>query len=205
MNWYKKAKFSDYIRKPEKILQKIREEIGPQKTPPREEMLNRLESYDKNRLLSVIRGLKDESFSDAEVEDIDDILFMLDNQELIGLLEILKGNWRKTAQKVKWFEWEAKPGNIWTIQYRDIDSLYENGRALSNRVIMEKMIVSIQHKDADISLSSPKQIGYFLDKFISEEEFFDKVQETNNKFRDEQRIEQRDIDSGLIDLDIDSE
>jgi len=115
-------------------------------------------------------------------------------------------DWYKKAQKVRWFNWDLGSGDIWTITYRDIEpsEMYDNGQALSDRAIMGKMIVSIQNKYGDLSLSR-KQIEYFLDKFMSKDEFFDKVQETNNKFKEEEKIEQRDIDSGLIDLDYDLE
>ncbi len=44
-----------------------------------------------------------------------------------------------------------------------------------------------------------EQISYFIDKVLSPSEFFEMVQETNKEFMDEERIEQRDIDMGLLD------
>ena len=113
-----------------------------------------------------------------------------------------QAGWMKESQRVKWFEWEdPNSSNNWIINYRDIepDEMYnEQGRSLSEKEIMRKMIVSIQNKFEDNKLTSA-QIEYFIDKFDLESDFFDMVQETNALFRDEQRIEQRDMDMGLDD------
>ena len=111
-------------------------------------------------------------------------------------------NWYKKAQETRWFEWDnPNAGDQWTISYRNIepDELYEAGRSLSDKVIMEKMITKIQNLYSDEPLNS-HQMLYWLEKFpLTTEEFFEKVQEANSLFRDEQRIEQRDIDMGISD------
>jgi len=113
-----------------------------------------------------------------------------------------KAGWMKVADQfnIRWFEWEDDQNGSgkWTITYRDIlpDELYgEDGKSLSNRAIIEKMIISIQSEDG-VTLT-PEQILHFLNKLSLEEDFFELVQEANDSFRDEQRIEQRDIDVGL--------
>ena len=109
-----------------------------------------------------------------------------------------QAGWMRSGQEPKefqgsrWFEWDdsINGSGTWDIVYRDInpDELYdENGRSLSEKEIMKKMIISIQHKFGDEKLS-PTQIEYFLDKLSLDEDFFDLVQKSNQLFRDEQRI-----------------
>lgn len=104
----------------------------------------------------------------------------------------------KKAQSVKWFEWEDPNGGTWVVEYRDLDpkELYENGRAKSNEELMKLMIIGIQNKWEDKKLTPP-QVEYFLKKFPLIEDFFDEVTEAEKLFRDEQRIEERDIEMGL--------
>jgi len=121
-----------------------------------------------------------------------------------------KAGWTKEAQNntVKWFDWEdLNSAEVWTIQYRDLpanelDQSYDkNGTGHSENEIMSRMIESIERK------SSGEKLGYYefqrfidpVNGVISPSEFFEKVQETNNEFMDEARIEQRDIDMGLLD------
>jgi len=119
-------------------------------------------------------------------------------------------NWYKKAQKdkwsdfVKWFDW-TEDNKTWTISYRELEEveMYEsNGKLLSNIDLMDKMVISIRYSGYDEMSLSRDQIRLLLEK-MSPEDFFDKVRETNDDFLDERRIEQRDIDSGLIDLDYD--
>ena len=115
-----------------------------------------------------------------------------------------KAGWMKKAQsQQKWFEWEDNNGGIWEIGYKDLpleeleEMQNEKGGILRPEVIMRNMITFIQNKREDDKLT-PSQMVYWLEKFkLDPDEFFDKIQETNNLFREEQRIEQGDIDSGL--------
>jgi len=113
-----------------------------------------------------------------------------------------QAGWIKEAGSNGWFEWDEGAGSgPWIISYRNIEpsELYdETGRAYSDREIMKNMIISIQNTFSDEKLS-PNQIEYFIDKFMTEDEFFENVQEANQLSKDEQRIEQRDIDVGLVD------
>ena len=115
-----------------------------------------------------------------------------------------KAGWMKKSQQVRWFDWQDNSGEKWNISYRDIDpkEMYENGKALSDKAIMVKMIVGIQSEYSDEKL--PKRvIPYWVDKIgIDTQDFFEEVQQANHIFEDEQRIERSDVDSGLIDLDI---
>ena len=123
-----------------------------------------------------------------------------------------KAGWIKEAKNntVRWFDWEdLKSGEIWTIQYRELDAneldesydIGGNGTGPSEKEIILRMIVSIEPKNSGDKLNY-SEIQSFIDPVngvISPSEFFEKVQETNNEFMDEARIEQRDIDMGLLD------
>ena len=113
-----------------------------------------------------------------------------------------KARWVKESQESRWFEWDDNMGGTWVIDYKNINpqELYDDsGRAFSDKDIMKNMIVSIQNKWGDRKLT-PQQIEYWFDKFgLTTEEFFEGVQEANKLFRDEQRIEERDIEMGLND------
>ena len=112
-----------------------------------------------------------------------------------------KAGWMKKSQEIRWFTWEDYPmGEKWDIVYRDIDSLYdEQGNALPKRILIEKMITKIQNANSDKPIP-PNKIGAFLDRFpVLQDEFFEKVDETEEQFQDERRIEERDLHmEGLI-------
>lgn len=113
-------------------------------------------------------------------------------------------HWYKKAQETRWFEWEDNNGETWEIDFKNIEpsELYDqSGHALSDEEIMKNMIISIQNKFSDEPIS-PHQKEYWLEKFkLDTDEFFEKVQEANNLFEDERRIEKRDMEMGLYDND----
>ncbi len=115
-----------------------------------------------------------------------------------------KAGWTKESQNntVRWFDWEdLKSGEIWTIQYRELDEFGGTGTGPSEKEIMLRMIISIEPKNSGEKLNY-SEIQRFIDPVngvISPSEFFEMVQETNSEFMDEERIERRDIDMGLLD------
>ena len=126
-----------------------------------------------------------------------------------------KAGWMKTSQVVKAFTWidDYKGSGTWDIDYKDIkpeDLYYKDGtligKSKSDKDIMKEMIQSITNIESGEKLSMI-QIDHFIKKLMTTDEFFDLVQEANQLYGDEQRIEQRDIDTGLIDIDehLDSE
>ena len=120
-----------------------------------------------------------------------------------------KAGWMKTSQVVKAFIWidDYKGSGTWDIDYKDIkpeDLYYKDGiligKSKSDKDIMKEMIQSITNIESGEKLSMT-QIDHFIRKLMTTDEFFDLVQEANQLYGDEQRIEQRDIDTGLIDID----
>jgi hypothetical protein len=122
-----------------------------------------------------------------------------------------KAGWMKIAQnnRVRWFDWEdLNSGEMWTIQYRDLDAneldeSYDIGKGIgpSEKDVMLRMLLGIENKNSGKKLNW-SEIEKFIDPIIgilSPSEFFEMVQETNKEFMDEERIEQRDMDMGLLD------
>ena len=110
-------------------------------------------------------------------------------------------NWYKKAQETRWFTWEDEAGDKWNISYKNIpnDELYdEEGKSISKRSIIEKMITDIYLIETGDSVV----VDSFLDdEPLLEDEFFDEVRNANLRFEDERRIELRDIGMGLYDHD----
>jgi hypothetical protein len=90
VNWYKKAKLSNYWPNFVDALKSNLEKTRTLKLFTREELLKQIASYNKYLALSVIKGLENESYSDVELDDIDDVLFMMDDADLRKLLKALE-------------------------------------------------------------------------------------------------------------------
>jgi hypothetical protein len=90
VNWYKKAKLSNYWPNFVDALKSNLEKTRTLNLLTGEELLEQIASYNKYLVLSVIKGLKNESYSDVDIDDVDDVLFLMDDDDLRKLLKALE-------------------------------------------------------------------------------------------------------------------
>jgi len=92
-NWYKEAQLAELMKKPVDFAQKMWESIGPKSLPTRENLIGKIKAFDMGKIVAAIKrwGQRDIGrFPISTDKEIDDVLFVLEDGDLAGVLENLQ-------------------------------------------------------------------------------------------------------------------